>query len=215
VTAVDLHLGVGPTPVALLVVVIALALVGAAAFVAVGVAAPRLVDRRWPATQPLNPSELAWALVGQYVEATFRGLELELAKELATEMEEVAVPSGTVIIRQGDPATHFFILKAGQIEVSQRVELPSGVAAEQVIRQMSAGSFFGEVAILRRTACTATVRAVSDCVLLRLPAADFITGAARSAADEHVLLRAVDHYIAEDRARAKRLVAAEQARGRR
>ena len=206
--AVDLGVGVRSTPVALLVAVVALALVGALVLLVVGFAFPRWIDGRWPATEPLNPSELAWARVGQYVRATFRGLELELAKELASQMEEITVAAGTTIIRQGDAATHFFVLEEGEVEVSQRVEAPGGAVAEHLVRRMGAGSFFGEVAILRRTARTATVQAVTDCTLLRLPAAELIAGASRSAADEHVLLRAVDGYLAEDRARAARLAAA-------
>ena len=205
--AIDLGLGVGPTPVALLVAVVALAAVGGVLLGATGVALPRFVDKRWPATQPLNPTEKIWAQMHAYVERAFVGLDLDLAKDLAAQMEEIAVPAGTTVFDQGDAATHFYIVERGEVEVRQRIEVPGGMVAEQVIRHLGPGEFFGEVAILRRTPRTATVRTVVDSVLLRLAAADFIAGAARSAADEHLLLRTVDRYLADDRRRVEALTA--------
>jgi CRP-like cAMP-binding protein len=210
--AITLGIRLGPTMTALLAAVIVLALIGAVVVALFGVAFPHWIDRRWPATQPLSAREQVWAQMRELVERTFVGLDLELAKELAGEMERVKVPSGTTIFEQGDAATHFYIVQEGEVEVSQRIEVGGGFVAEQVIRHLGAGTFFGEVAIMRRTARTATVRAVSDCVLLRLPAAEFLAGAARSAADEHLLLRTVDRYLADDRRRAEALLASARSR---
>jgi CRP-like cAMP-binding protein len=147
------------------------------------------------------------------VERAFVGLDLELARALVDEMEELRVAAGTPVFEQGDLATHFYLIKSGQIEVRQRLEV-EGVIAEQVIRHLGAGAFFGEVAIMRRTPRTASVAAVVDSVLMRLPAAAFLAGAARSAADEHLLLRMVDQYLADDRRRAAALAASVRSRNR-
>jgi CRP-like cAMP-binding protein len=72
-----------------------------------------------------------------------------------------------------------------------------------VIRQHRAGESFGEVAILKRMARTASVKAVTDCVLLELPADEFVSALALSAADESQLFGNVERYLAEDRERAR------------
>src|ERR1043166_9039657 len=108
-----LDLGLGPTPTALLAAVLLLALMGAAVVIGVGLAFPRLVDKRWPADEPLNPTERIWAEMREFVERTFAGLDLELARDLAGQMEEVRVAAGTTIFSQGDPATHFYVIRSG------------------------------------------------------------------------------------------------------
>ena len=201
--AIDVGLvEISSTPLQLLLVLLVLGVVGAALISLVPLVLSRWVDRRWPATEPLDPTEMLWAEVGGYVQRTFRGLGLEQARDIVAHMTEVKVPAGTDIVEQGDPANHFYILKSGEAEVLQRFAAPGqAVSREEVIRRFGPGDSFGEVAILRRAARTATVRAVTDCVVLRLPAEDFVAVAALSAAGESDLLAVVDRYLAEDRAR--------------
>jgi CRP-like cAMP-binding protein len=202
----------GSTMLALLWTLVVLVVGGALALrVASRVLVP-FIDRRWPAAEPLNPSDLAWAEIGEFVERTFRGLPTELARELATRMQQRDVARGTVIIEQGGVPTHFYVIKQGEVEVTQQVQLPEGRSATQIVRRMGRDMFFGEVAIFRRSPCTASVTAATDCVLMALSAADLVAGAGRSAAQGHVLLRSVDRYVAEDRARAARLAASLGAR---
>jgi CRP-like cAMP-binding protein len=143
--------------------------------------------------------------MGGYVRKTFRGLDEAVAKDVATQVKEITVPAGTFIIEQDDPATQFYWLKSGEAEVRQRIPGPGGAAGEErVIRRYTAGDSFGEVAILKRIARTASVKALTDCVLLELPADEFISALALSAADESQLFNNVERYLAEDRQRAGR-----------
>ncbi len=163
-----------------------------------------LIDRVWPATRAPSPTELLWGEMGGYVRRTFRGLDEAVAKDVATQIKEVKVPAGNFIIEQDDPPTHFYWLKEGEAEVRQRMGAPDASRSEErVIRRHHAGESFGEVAILKRMARTASVKALTDCVLLELPADEFVSALALSAADEGQLFRDVERYLAEDRERAR------------
>jgi hypothetical protein len=163
-----------------------------------------LVDRRYPADEPLNPTEMLWGESGGYIKRHFPGLDVEIGKDINSQFTEVKVPAGEPIVEQGDPATHFYVLKAGEVEVSQ--ESPDG--SVRPIRRHSPGETFGEVGILRRTPRTATIRATTDSVVLQLPAEEFVAGVAFSAAEGNVLLARVNEYLAADAERAVRAVAA-------
>jgi hypothetical protein len=144
---------------------------------------------------------MLWGESGGYIQRTFRGLDLGVSKDLASQFQEVKYKAGDTIVEQGDPATHFYVIKDGSVEVSQAVA--TGTATrEDVINQFGPGQSFGEMAILRRSARTASVRALSDCVVLELSAEDFVAGAALSAAEDNELLGRVDTYVQADAARA-------------
>ena len=52
--------------------------------------------------------------MGGYVQGAFKGVDLDVSKSIMSQMEETKVQAGTVIVSQGDPATHFYVLKKGQ-----------------------------------------------------------------------------------------------------
>jgi len=193
-------LKVSSTPLQVLVVVLILAAVAAFGFFLFTIVGAPFVDKRWPADEPLNPIEMLWGESGGYIQRTFRGLDLNVSKDLASQFVEVKYKAGEPIIEQGEPATHFYVVKDGNVEVSQSVD--TGTARrEDVINQFGPGQSFGETAILRRTARTASVRALSDCTVLELSAEDFVAGAALSAAEDNELLARVDSYMQADAAR--------------
>ena len=189
------------TPLQLLVVLLILAAFAAFGLFLFTIVGAPFVDKRWPADEPLNPIEMLWGESGGYIQRTFRGLDLGVSKDLASQFLEKKYKAGEPIIEQGDPATHFYVVKEGNVEVSQTVD--TGTARrEDVINQFGPGQSFGETAILRRSARTASVRALSDCTVLELSAEDFVAGAALSAAEDNELLARVDSYMQADAARA-------------
>ena len=189
------------TPLEVLVVVLLLSAAAALGFFLFTIVGSPFVDKRWPADEPLNAIEMLWGESGGYIQRTFRGLDLGVSKDIAAQFQEVKYKAGDTIIEQGEPATHFYVVKEGNVEVSQTVD--TGTARrEDVINQFGAGQSFGETAILRRSARTASVRALSDCTVLELSAEDFVAGAALSAAEDNELLARVDSYMQADAARA-------------
>jgi hypothetical protein len=197
-------LDVPTTPLQLLVTVLLVSLVAGVGLVLLTTLGTPIVDRRWPADEPLDPTEMLWGESGGYIKRHFPGLDVDLGKDINSQFTEVKVPDGEAIVEQGDPATHFYVLKSGEVEVSQR--LADGT--DRSIRTHTAGDTFGEVGILRRTPRTATIRAKGDAVVLQLPAEEFVAGVAFSAAEGNELLSRVNEYLAADAARAEQVVPA-------
>ena len=80
-----------------------------------------------------------------------------------------AYPFGATIVREGEDADAFFVVTSGRARVLKR-----GDHGEEVpLGTLAAGDSFGELALLERTARTATVRASSAVELLKLDRAVF------------------------------------------
>ena len=73
---------------------------------------------------------------------------------------------GDVVARRGEPAHSMYFVASGEVEIDAR---PSG--ARDLI-QLGPGQFFGEIAALKRTRRSATVRALSRVNLLALDVVD-------------------------------------------
>lgn len=84
---------------------------------------------------------------------------------LAERMKREEVAPGTAIVREGDDGDRFYVLLAGVAGVSQ-----SGRGARQLIRP---GEYFGEVAPALGVPRTATVTAMSPCVVASCDRATF------------------------------------------
>ena len=101
----------------------------------------------------------------------FAGLapaRLEAAMRAA---EVLAVPAGTVVIRQGDDADRFYVIVEGEVEVTQQ----QATGAQPVaLRRMARPEFFGEIGLLSGVPRTATVTALTDLRLLALERRPFL-----------------------------------------
>jgi NADH:ubiquinone reductase (H+-translocating) len=75
---------------------------------------------------------------------------------------------GEVVFEQGDAGDSLYMILAGTVEVSQRVDGPP-----RTIGTLQAGEYFGEMALLGRRPRSATTRALTSLDLLVLPGADF------------------------------------------
>lgn len=85
--------------------------------------------------------------------------------------EQIAVPAGTTVIRQGDPADRFYVILDGTFEVD-RAEAHGAAPAR--IRTMGPDEVFGEIGLLKGKPRSATVTALTDARLLALGASDFL-----------------------------------------
>lgn len=71
---------------------------------------------------------------------------------IATQVEELDFAAGHVLCRQGESGGEFFVIVSGTAEVQRD---------GRSVRQLEAGDFFGEIALLDRGPRTATVVATS------------------------------------------------------
>lgn len=93
----------------------------------------------------------------------FAGLAASQIGEIARLLRPIVVPADTVVVRRGDSADAMFFIMEGEVEVD--------VAPHPA--RLHAGQYFGEIALLREMARTATVTTLSECRLLSLGVRDF------------------------------------------
>jgi NTE family protein/lysophospholipid hydrolase len=101
------------------------------------------------------------------VASVFPGLASASLRLLALAAEEVPIPAGTCLFREGDPGDSFFIVRSGALEVL----LGMGTPDQQSLATLAAGELVGEMAMLYGSPRSATVRAKADSVVVRFPAA--------------------------------------------
>ena len=87
----------------------------------------------------------------------FASLPGETLSKLADRMHREEVDSGTVIVREGEPGERFYVLLSGVAGVSQE-----SLGGRSILR---AGEFFGEVALTMDIKRTATITAMTPCVV--------------------------------------------------
>jgi uncharacterized protein YhbP (UPF0306 family) len=95
--------------------------------------------------------------------SVFRDLPKEEIETVAAKLQTVQVGAGDVIVRQGAPADKFFIIVEGEVEVVHEQD-----GATKRVAMLTAGQFFGEMAILRDSPRMATVRALAQTTLFAM-----------------------------------------------
>src|SRR5690348_107439 len=78
----------------------------------------------------------------------------EVRRLVEASFEPVEYSLGDVIVRQGDPADAFYVMRSGSARVVKQAENGDEVA----LNVLHAGETFGEMALLEDTTRTATVR---------------------------------------------------------
>ena len=72
-------------------------------------------------------------------------------------------PDREAIVRQGEAGDCMYVVQAGEVEVVQAAK-----GGERRLALLSAGDFFGEMAIFEREVRSATVRAVGEARVLKV-----------------------------------------------
>ena len=89
-------------------------------------------------------------------------------------LEEQTIAPGTVIVREGDPATELFIIRAGLVEVAK---CAPGTTVDHRLTTLGAGASFGELTLVDRGPRSASVRALepTTVAILQMEALDRAT----------------------------------------
>jgi len=93
----------------------------------------------------------------------FRPFSPQQRLDLARRFTGHDVQPGTEIIREGDPGRGLYVVLSGEVEV-QKGEAPF----ETTLATLRSGELFGEIALVRNTPATATVRAARPATVLFL-----------------------------------------------
>jgi MFS family permease len=86
-------------------------------------------------------------------------------ERLAEALSEARFTTASVVFEEGDPGDRFYVIAEGRAAVE---------VGGQPVRALERGDFFGEIALLRDVARTATVRALSDLRLYALDSETFV-----------------------------------------
>jgi CRP-like cAMP-binding protein len=101
----------------------------------------------------------------------FEELDAAELQSIADTMHEANVPAGATVTAEGGPGDGFFVIESGEAEVT--IEGRSRAT-------MTAGDYFGEIALLLGSDRTATVTAASELRCYALTPWDFRTLVERS-----------------------------------
>ena len=157
-----------------------------AAFVAVGAILPLLTLLTWRRLVEIDRSAAAppteFAVVA--AEPMFAPLPLAAKEHLASSLVPLVVAAGEILITAGDPGDRFYIVDEGEFEIS----------AGGLHTRAHEGDHFGEIALLRDIARTATVMAVVDSKVWALERHDFL-----AAVTGHPGVRAAGEALVEER----------------
>jgi sigma-B regulation protein RsbU (phosphoserine phosphatase) len=100
----------------------------------------------------------------------FASLTNSTLQKLATDPKIVEVPPKTILLREGDPGEHFYVVLEGHVEAVKRMDSEE----EQFLSVRGPGEFVGEISLLHRgIARTASVVTREASKLLKLTRADF------------------------------------------
>jgi MFS family permease len=149
------------------------------ALVALGLVAPALAALAWRRLRAIDASiahrDDEVAVLNRV--AIFRPLPLPAIDELALHVEHLHLTAGAEVFHQGDRGDRFYVIEDGEAEV---------IGDGRVIRLMGSGDGFGEIALLRDTTRTTTIRARTPLRLCTLDRRHFLSAVTnyRSSADE-------------------------------
>jgi CRP-like cAMP-binding protein len=119
----------------------------------------------------------------------FSGCNKRELAEISMITDEIELPAGTILIREGELGRQFFVLVAGSVDVRQKGrKLPTRGGA----------GFFGEISLLSNSPTTATVTATSPIHALVITPQSFRGLLARSPRIQLKVLSALAERLAPE-----------------
>jgi len=154
------------------------------ALAVLGLLAPALVALGW---RHLSSIDASVAHRDEEIEVLkmvpmLRPLPMPAIENLAAHLEQAPVPAGQEVFREGDSGDRFYVIREGEADV---------IGDDRLVRTMGPGEGFGEIALIRGTVRTATVRARTPLRLYTLDRRHFVpavSGYASSAREADTLV---------------------------
>ena len=106
--------------------------------------------------------------------APYRGFKEKDWEFLSSVLKEVSYKVGSKVFKENDPGDGFYWIRSGKIRISRQV-VPEGkrVPQEQLLTVLTAGSIFGEMALVDGAPRSADAIAEDDAVLFSLSQSDY------------------------------------------
>jgi CRP/FNR family cyclic AMP-dependent transcriptional regulator len=118
----------------------------------------------------------------------FEGLSRKELAQLARVSEDMEIPEGQVLTKEGEIGHEFFVIVDGEIDVTRR---------RKRIATRGGGDFVGEIALLEQTRRTATVKAKTPLRVFVLTSTDFHHLLEENPKVERKVLRSLAKRLAE------------------
>lgn len=95
----------------------------------------------------------------------FGGMSANALESLAAHAAHIAQPTGKCFFNEGDAAQSMFVLESGRVSVLRHWK-----GREILLRELTRGDCFGEMALIDYAPRSATVYAVEPCVAMEITA---------------------------------------------
>lgn len=102
----------------------------------------------------------------------FSGIPEEALISISGVLKEESFKAGSLVIKEGDPADFFYILRSGEIEVRKTIDREAG--KHKTLAILEEGDVFGEMAIFGKELRTADVVTLRDSILWKVDFQDFL-----------------------------------------
>jgi MFS family permease len=107
----------------------------------------------------------------------FDGAPVQTLELLARNVGNVHVKPGQIVIREGEPADHLYVVRSGEFAV---YSTRGGATPAMKVNSLKAGDYFGEIGLVQGVPRTATVEAASEAALYRIDGQDFLRTVGRA-----------------------------------
>ncbi len=98
----------------------------------------------------------------------FEAITADCRETLAKKMHPVKIKAGATLFKQDDSSLDLFLVRSGKLAITIEVK-----GEQRLLKTVETGAIIGEMAIAAGHKRTATIRAISDCILMRLKGEDY------------------------------------------
>jgi signal transduction histidine kinase len=124
----------------------------------------------------------------------FPGLQVSLADEMMASSQVREFPPFTVLCREGESGTTFFIILEGEVKATKLVD----AVEERLLKTLRAGDFFGEMALIHNAPRAATITTLVPTKLLEISQEAFNSLLERSASISQAIIREISRRLREN-----------------
>jgi signal transduction histidine kinase len=124
----------------------------------------------------------------------FPGIKPDEVQELITHSQVHSYPTGTVLCRENNIETTFYMILEGEVEVTKNINQ----SEERLLKTLSPGDFFGEMGLIHNAPRAATVTAKTKLVVLELGKEAFDDVLKHSASISMAMVREISNRLREN-----------------
>ena len=122
----------------------------------------------------------------------FEEVTAQCREWVASKMKPVALPAGETLITQNDSELDVYLVRSGKLAVTLNVD-----GTDHLVKTVETSGIVGETAIVANNRRTASVRTITNCILMKLDGKDFETLYAGSKPLQDILQKIKKQHIKE------------------